>query len=197
MLRRSVVLTFVGVVFCGGAISAPGDGDAPAAVTPLAPLVAYVIGGIQDQIAVVRADGSGRHLLPDRGGFDPSLSPDGTRVAYATDPVVSGFHDSEGLAVAKLDGSGIYGPNSSVGLSNVARPRWSPDGSRIAFENFSDDAAVGVEVEYVDLWVMQADGSQPRLLMQSPLDGPGDGSFGQQEGAAWCWSPDGGSIAIE
>src|SRR5262249_28592923 len=61
----------------------------------------------------------------------------------------------------------------------------------------SDDAAVGVEVEYVDLWVMQADGSQPRLLMQSPLDGPGDGSFGQQEGAAWCWSPDGGSIAIE
>jgi Tol biopolymer transport system component len=61
----------------------------------------------------------------------------------------------------------------------VEYPAWSPDGTRIAFMGGPDGP-----IEY-DIWVMNADGSNPVQLTDSP--GP-DG---------WpAWSPDGTRIAF-
>jgi Tol biopolymer transport system component len=66
-------------------------------------------------------------------------------------------------------------------------PDWSPDGSLIAFDrHYRDPARPGMDL--VDVWVMNADGSDPRRV-------------------AWCeapcyqlaypaWSPDGRSLAV-
>jgi Tol biopolymer transport system component len=56
-------------------------------------------------------------------------------------------------------------------------PAWSPDGSTIAF--YSDRAPVGI-------WVVNADGSNPRSLVSAPFYSP----------AEPAWSPDGHSLAF-
>jgi Tol biopolymer transport system component len=84
------------------------------------------------------------------GGF-PDWSPDGSRIAFATD-----IYDDENphraqIAVSAPDGSGrtlLTGPVCA------SAPAWSPDGSRIAFAAGGD--ACGGDTE---IYVMNADGS--------------------------------------
>jgi Tol biopolymer transport system component len=57
-------------------------------------------------------------------------------------------------------------------------PDWSPDGSRIAFQNFSPDG-------FYHVWTVAADGSDPRQITSGPFD--------HREPA---WSPDGARIAF-
>ena len=62
-------------------------------------------------------------------------------------------------------------------------PAWSPDGTRIAFESDSDVAGGNPERD-MEIWLMDADGSDPIQITHNAL---------HDEGPAW--SPDGSMLA--
>jgi len=74
-------------------------------------------------------------------------------------------------------------------LGNAAWPRWSPDGTRIAFVRMGD--------AFSDLYVVRSDGQDMRQLTRNQ---PGftPGSYEYVQNAVWAlspaWSPDGATI---
>lgn len=106
-----------------------------------------------DGIYVMRADGSGIRALR-RGGVAASASglawsPDGRRLAFAAD---------HGIWVMGADGGGLV-RLVDARAGTAMSPTWSPDGRRIAYGTFLDRGR---------LWVMNADGSNQRLLVTRP-----------------------------
>jgi TolB protein len=86
----------------------------------------------------------------------PSWSPDGTRIAFASNR--AGFENVEiytmdvrGRDVRRLTTTGDTDDNA---------PQWSPDGTHLVFSS----NRAGQQ----DIWVMRADGTQPRLLTGDP-----------------------------
>jgi Tol biopolymer transport system component len=147
------------------------------------------------RLGVVGADGSGRHFVGHAFSGQPSLSPDGRRVAFTAWSPPSGSW----VGVMNIDGSPAQGAPTDFGIAGeLGRPRWSPDGRWIAFESYDVSGSGGAtDVDYASLWVERADGTQPRRLMRASGAGPGNGSPASQTGAAWSWSPNSRSIAIE
>ena len=123
------------------------------------------------------ADGSAPHPLLTMPGDEryPSLSPDGTRLAFTTHPTAGA--DTE-VATAGADGT-VPGAITGNDVFDSS-PSWSPDGRRLAFERgpAGDDPGN-------DVWSMNADGSDQRQLTTSA---------GLDEGPAW--SPSGSRIAF-
>jgi Tol biopolymer transport system component len=148
--------------------------------------------------------------------LDPEFSPDGTKIDFARERGKTGKFD---LAVANADGSAArvvtteplpedasaqFTPDSSAIIASgqngiqridlsgakppidIARGRYvagtirATDGA-ILFENDDDPG--------IDLWVMNADGSNKRLLWDTGLDGD------YQDLQQYRWSPDGTKIA--
>lgn len=113
-------------------------------------------GGTQD-IYVMDADGSNVRQLTSDPAYDvaPSWSPDGTRIAF-----MSGRDDPNGFVgsvyVMDADGSGATALAPEGGY-----PSWSPDGSMITFIR-GDVGSV------IDIFVMNADGSDVRNLTRTP-----------------------------
>jgi len=101
----------------------------------------------------------------------PTLSPDGRRVAFASDRA-----GSADIWVVGIDGTGLRRLTDHP--AEDSWPSWSPDGTRIAFASTRDDPAG-------DLWVMPAAGGAPVRL----TDGPA--ADGQP-----AWSPDGRRLAF-
>jgi Tol biopolymer transport system component len=157
-----------------------------------APLVVYETLGYQ--LVAVHADGSGRHVIGHRLMGQPSLAPDGRRIAF-TD------WNAESVSVANLDGSGgnlgDFSLSTKLDYYALERPRWSPDGHSIAFEAYNVSEGIGYDIDYADLWVARDDGSPPRRLLKDDAAGAGDGSLARQLGSAWSWSPNGRLIASE
>jgi Tol biopolymer transport system component len=92
-------------------------------------------------VFVVRLNGRDQKVLGP--GVWPALSPDGTKAAYAWD---------EGLYVTDLaSGQSYHIPGTNA---NDYNPRWSPDGSRIAF----------VRVDDVNLYIIRPDGSGLQMV---------------------------------
>jgi TolB protein len=129
------------------------------------------------EIWVASPDGSGARQLTSNTVWDGHAhwSPDGRRIVFTSEP------DSNPgwpvrrpeIHVMNADGSNVQKlTNSLVGSSN---PRWSPDGTRIAF-NRRDEPRVRI-------YVMNADGSDLRPV--TPAEG---GDFIPD------WSPDGTKI---
>jgi Tol biopolymer transport system component len=113
-----------------------------------------------NELYVVNADGSDKHLLarlPRAVGPDVAWSPDGQTIAVGRWGTV---------LFVNADGSGQRNVKREWKLD--ARPVWSPDGRRIAFNRaWGNDG---------DIYVMNADGSGVRRLTRTP--GPG-----------WTWFP--------
>jgi TolB protein len=139
-----------------------------------------------DEIYTVdAASGGGLAALTSCAGFGPgcfndypAYSPDGTTIAFihADDRDTDGNPINEQVWVMNADGSArIQLTFDAAGHDEV--PDWSPDGTRIAYED--GDLGNG------RIFVMHADGSGQEQL----TFGPGD-DFGP------VWSPDGARIAF-
>ena len=112
------------------------------------------------------------------GVSDPRLSPDGTTVAYvvgAVDGEANEYHGAVWLAAA--DGSSAP-RRFTAGTKSDADPRWSPDGSRLAFTSNRDG-------KVMQLYVMPVDGGEPRKLTDR-----------KEDVTEAAWSPDGGTIVF-
>jgi Tol biopolymer transport system component len=121
---------------------------------------------------VANADGSDVvRLTSDGTSRLPAWSPDGSEIAYTSQP--SG--GTSQIFVMDADGSDAHQVTTGNGFS--VRPSWSPDGSRIAFESVVD--------RNPDVYVMNADGTGVRRLTS---DAAADGTP--------VWSPDGTEIAF-
>lgn len=107
-------------------------------------------------------------VLPDFGFVQAAPSPDGRRIAF------TGYRynpDAAFIFVAHADGSGLQ--QLTTGGSEV-QPTWSPDGTRIAY-------VVRPRGQPGDIWVMNADGSDPVNLT---------GGVNEADQNAPDWSPD-------
>src|SRR5262249_25793044 len=131
-------------------------------------------GGKQENLFVIRRDGTGLRQLTDDPYKDrePRWSPDGKRIAFYSDR--TGKWE---IWLINSDGSGLkqltYAPNV------VNTPRWSPNGTRIVYRNSGGSPSI-IEVEKP--WTEQS----PQVL-------PSRSDF--IGWSPWSWSADGRKLA--
>jgi eukaryotic-like serine/threonine-protein kinase len=97
-----------------------------------------------------------RSVASSRWDFDGAYSPDGNRIAFASDR--SG---TQQIWTSNSDGSNQV-QLTSLDAANVGSPQWSPDAKTIAF----DARLKG----YGDIFVMSADGGPPRRLTTESVE---------------------------
>jgi hypothetical protein len=132
--------------------------------------IVFALGG---ELYASAPDGTGSARLT-RNHFReaaPSLSPDGTQIAFVSDR-----DGNDEIYVLALQSREVTRLTTNPGLIDT-RPSWSPDGKRIAY-------ASGVAGE-LDVYLMNADGSGKRALVVAPGDD-----------AEPSWSPGGRQIAF-
>jgi TolB protein len=120
----------------------------------------FIYGEGSGKVVIANADGSNPRILT--SGYDPAWSPDGRELAYA---------GRDGISVIGVDGL-----NKRLVIPDGYAPAWSPDGSMLAF-------AKGIEPS--SIMVANADGSDPRTLVESDV-------FADN----LSWSPDGSEIVF-
>jgi len=112
------------------------------------------------------------------GVADPRLSPDGKTVAYVVAAVDAKANDYRGaIWLAPADGAAEPRRFTS-GAKHDADPRWSPDGSQLAFTSNREGKAM-------QLYVMPLAGGEPRKLTSL-----------KEDVTQPAWSPDGSTIAF-
>jgi eukaryotic-like serine/threonine-protein kinase len=107
---------------------------------------------------------------------DPALSPDGESIAYAAGPA-----DAMQLYVRQVNGGRAVALTSDT-THNYRWPRWSPDGSQIAYQ--SDDG----------IYLVPPLGGAPRRAARIPAGARFSSAWGTPI-AGFDWSPDGARIA--
>jgi dipeptidyl aminopeptidase/acylaminoacyl peptidase len=111
------------------------------------------------------------------GVGDPRVSPDGTLCAYVLETVDREANDyRSAIWLTRLDGSGEP-RRLTAGLKRDTEPRWSPDGTMLAFTSNRDGDAM-------QLYILPMAGGEPRRLTDQKADV-----------AELAWSPDGTRIA--
>ena len=158
-------------------------GNASPSVAPNGAFVAYLVdrGDVDDQMFIAVRDldtktPTTRRLTPE-GIFaiDPQVSPDSTQVACVIADTLSRWNHDAQLAVVDLASGALRVLTPTDGVVNNS-PRWSPDGSTLAF--VSDRSG------YANIWTIAAQGGDPQQIAPE--------NFEQGEPH---WSPDGRRIA--
>ncbi len=129
-------------------------------------------------IWIARRSGSGRTRLTTGADTHPSWSSAGSEIAFARGGAIYEVSASGG-APTQLS---FPGADSEGMPYEDLEPAWSPDGARILFVSDRGDPAESVDE--LDLWVMNADGSDVRRVTNTP-------SRDERDPA---WSPDGRHI---
>lgn len=175
-LERRCVLLVVGVLLVGCAETSSRVSH-QAHSSPSGVLVFAMIGteSADSNIFAADAGGSGLVQLTNYEGPDqsPSLSADGSRIAFSSDRDDPGNLD---LYTMNADGSDVVRVTASPHIDGG--PTWSPDGQWIAFWRSSSDGT----------WqgrLVRSDGSADHVL---PGSRSGDADF--------SWSPDGNYLAL-
>jgi Tol biopolymer transport system component len=108
------------------------------------------------ELRIINVDGTGLTHLFGPNAFNPDWAPDGHAILFANPTNPAGVYkinvDGSGLTTLVSPG-GVAGPANSL-----ASPRWSPDGTEIAFD------------DVLDVYVMAADGSRLRKLTNTPAE---------------------------
>ena len=169
----------------GGASLTPlGSGQGPA-WSPDGSRIAFK--DASGQISVMNADGTGRTTLTTGSGSDPAWSPDGSSIVFARYEEVSECLSLRALfrMDASGEGSGLTPLTSVSGDAHL--PRWSPDGSKIAFirQVWSDASDPPL---YCDVF------AYPPELMVMNADGTGGQKIGYGDSYDFDWAPDGSKI---
>jgi Tol biopolymer transport system component len=144
-------------------------------------------GGGGDKIFKSRADGSGVTLISPPctgdclGDDNPVYSPDGKKIAFerAFGPIVNNNASVVAIFTMNADGSDLtqLTQTSTPTSTEDHQPRWSPDGTKIAFVRINDTALPSNEGA---IEVMNSDGSNLRRLTPFWIDASDP-----------RWSPDG------
>jgi Tol biopolymer transport system component len=147
------------------------------------------------EIYRMNADGTNEQQLTDTPSVSsdeqPSISPDGTKIAFASSQHYSQFGDPDGdqldIYVMNADGtgeptrltfdSGTKNPTPNL-LSESQDPAWSPDGTRIAYESTRSGNS--------EIWVMNSDGTGEPVNVSQHESWDSDPA----------WSPDGTQITF-
>ena len=159
-------------------------------------------GGPTD-LAVLHADGS-ETLVTKRWVPGATISPDGTRVVFATKDALWSFDVGDGRPVVLLrkDAARLIDAETGMpGKNELYGPQFSPDGTKIAFVYGASDHGHSI-------WVMKADGSDPHLIVANdttagighPYDSlawspAGDRIAFGLWGATYTFAPDGSGFA--
>ena len=135
-----------------------------------------VVGDYELRVAKVE-DQIGTAITDNQAGTDggPDWSPDGSRIAFHSDPDGSGVSEIYSM---RPDGADVVQMTDLGGMN--WDPSWSPDGQNIVFAHFSDAG----EVSKWSLYSVRADGTEVTALEEA-----GDG---------WqpSWSGSGDQIAF-
>ncbi|HTS34565.1 MAG TPA: hypothetical protein VMH04_02770 [Candidatus Solibacter sp.] len=126
----------------------------------------------KNSLAVMNPDGSGITELH-INGYDPTISPDGSKVAYCS---LREDQYSQ-IYVANADGSGEK-RITKITTGDSCGPVWSHDGKRIVFYSF----ALTHPSRNPAIWVMDPDGGNMKRLAE--------------HGLSATWSPDDRQIAF-
>jgi Tol biopolymer transport system component len=131
------------------------------------------------RLFVAAVDGSTLTQVGPDGGFEPAVSPDGSKIAFAQ---FTWDHGSRwNVWVMNADGSGLT-QITTDGRSSA--PAWSPDGSQIVF--LRSVKSPSDPWRQTDVFVMNADGSSRTRLTKT-----------RRWEHAPTWSPDGTLIVFE
>jgi dipeptidyl aminopeptidase/acylaminoacyl peptidase len=138
----------------------------------------------EGDIALVDREGRVTRLTRNGRSFDPSFSPDGTRLAFTrgSDYSDTGGFFSQWIVISNVDGTNVR--KLTDGRHFDFEPAWSPGGDTIAFVR--GDLHPKADRIKDGLMLVPANGGKPRLLFAED----------NLEPRSPQWSPDGDQIAF-